>query len=214
MVRTTEPRPIGRRERERLTRRQEILKAAREVFLARGYERATLDEISRRAEFAKGTIYRYFPSKGKLFEALVDDEFGRVITEVRGVKERSVTDAARRIAGVVLQYITIHNDFFRLAMAHEERARREGITHIRLVIFRRMGELAAAAGEQIMAAGREVLTVTDEKLVGFILLGLVHYFSIYYIKYGSGFPANAAEVIAGVFTSGLTRLKERSKGTL
>ncbi len=60
-----------RRERERERHRQEILEAALTVFAERGYHRATMNEIARRAEFAVGTLYRFFPSKKALYEALV-----------------------------------------------------------------------------------------------------------------------------------------------
>ena len=60
---------ISRREREKLARRRGILTAARKVFGARGYEGATLDEVAREAEFAKGTLYSYFDSKAELFAA-------------------------------------------------------------------------------------------------------------------------------------------------
>ncbi|MCP4230439.1 MAG: TetR family transcriptional regulator, partial [bacterium] len=46
---------LSRRERERLARRNDILAAARKVVAAKGYDRATLDEIAHEAEFAKGT---------------------------------------------------------------------------------------------------------------------------------------------------------------
>ncbi len=60
-----------RREREKQRHRQEILEAALEVFAERGYHRATMNEIARRSDFAVGTLYRFFPSKKSLYEALV-----------------------------------------------------------------------------------------------------------------------------------------------
>lgn len=55
---------LSRRDRERRSRRNEMLLAAQEVFAEKGYANATLDDIASRAEFGKGTIYNYFP-KGK-----------------------------------------------------------------------------------------------------------------------------------------------------
>ena len=48
--------PLIRKERERLAKRHDIMRAARRVFAMRGYENATLDEIAEKAEFAKGTL--------------------------------------------------------------------------------------------------------------------------------------------------------------
>ena len=59
-------------------RREAILEAARIEFAERGYGRAKLEDIARRAEFGKGTLYNYFKSgkKGMLFaifDKLYDD---------------------------------------------------------------------------------------------------------------------------------------------
>lgn len=64
--------PLSRRQRERQTRRQNMLDAALAVFAEKGYEGATIDEIAERAEFGKGTIYNYFPEgKEALFLTLL-----------------------------------------------------------------------------------------------------------------------------------------------
>src|SRR5574340_184328 len=47
-------------------RREQILKAALKVFGEKGYERATIAEIARRAGVAEGSIYNYFKNKGDL----------------------------------------------------------------------------------------------------------------------------------------------------
>jgi AcrR family transcriptional regulator len=52
-----------------------ILDAAQRVFLKRGYQSASLDEIAEAAPASKPTIYAHFPGKEALFEAVV----GRVI---------------------------------------------------------------------------------------------------------------------------------------
>lgn len=66
----------SRREREKLARQQEILKAARELFAAKGFRETTLDEIAQKAEFGKGTLYNYFASKEDIFHALIDQLIG------------------------------------------------------------------------------------------------------------------------------------------
>lgn len=51
--------------------RERLLSAARAVFAERGYERATVEEIVRRARSTKGAFYHYFPSKEDLFLTLL-----------------------------------------------------------------------------------------------------------------------------------------------
>ena len=53
-------------------RREDILKAAREVFKQNGYAGAHVAEIARLAGVAKGTVYLYFASKQALLDALCD----------------------------------------------------------------------------------------------------------------------------------------------
>ena len=52
-------------------KRQQILDGARRCFLAHGFDGASMNDIVKAASVSKGTVYAYFPSKEKLFEALV-----------------------------------------------------------------------------------------------------------------------------------------------
>ncbi len=60
-----------RRKQQKARRQEEILKAAFDVFAARGYEATRIDDVARRAGIAKGTIYLYFRDKERLFQAVV-----------------------------------------------------------------------------------------------------------------------------------------------
>ncbi len=62
-------------------RRQAIVAAAAEVFLEIGYERASMDEVARRAGGSKATLYKYFSSKEELFETVVRNYSARFLTE-------------------------------------------------------------------------------------------------------------------------------------
>ena len=54
--------------------REAILKAARAVFSARGRE-GHLEEVAKRAKVGMGTVYRHFPTKEALLEALAREQF-------------------------------------------------------------------------------------------------------------------------------------------
>lgn len=77
---STATQQLSRRERERLTRRQEIIAAARTVFARKGYRDATLDDVAELAEFGKGTLYNYFENKDALFASVLQDSFDHVMT--------------------------------------------------------------------------------------------------------------------------------------
>jgi AcrR family transcriptional regulator len=55
-------------------KRQQILEGARQVFLHDGFDGASIGDIVRAAGVSKGTLYVYFPSKEKLFEALMVED--------------------------------------------------------------------------------------------------------------------------------------------
>src|SRR5919109_3342246 len=54
-------------------KRRQIMDGAREVFLAQGFDAASMGEIARKAGVSKGTLYVYFDSKEELFEATVHE---------------------------------------------------------------------------------------------------------------------------------------------
>jgi TetR/AcrR family transcriptional regulator len=62
---------IPRRERERLRKRKETLAAALELFSEKGYHNVSMAEIAEKAEFAVGTLYKFFKNKEDLYKALM-----------------------------------------------------------------------------------------------------------------------------------------------
>ncbi len=68
------PAPEGRRARKKEETRQRIAKAAKELFLERGFAATTIDEIARKADVSLRSFFDYFPAKEDV--ALVwHDEF-------------------------------------------------------------------------------------------------------------------------------------------
>ena len=55
-------------------KRRQILEGARAVFLGKGFDAASMGDIAREAKVSKGTLYVYFNSKDKLFQAIVEEE--------------------------------------------------------------------------------------------------------------------------------------------
>ena len=55
-------------------RRTQIMRAARAVFIEKGFMAARMQDVARRARLSKGALYFYFASKRELFYALVEDE--------------------------------------------------------------------------------------------------------------------------------------------
>lgn len=65
---------LCRREREKLMQRGEIMAAALELFSKNGYSNVSMHEIAKSAEFAVGTLYKFFKNKEDLYKALVSEQ--------------------------------------------------------------------------------------------------------------------------------------------
>lgn len=55
-------------------KRRQIVEGARAVFLTKGFDAASMNDIAREAGVSKGTLYVYFENKEQLFEAIVEQE--------------------------------------------------------------------------------------------------------------------------------------------
>jgi len=62
-----------RREREKIERRKAILDCARGLILSQGVHRVSMEEIARKAELSKATVYLYFSSKDILFNEICEE---------------------------------------------------------------------------------------------------------------------------------------------
>jgi AcrR family transcriptional regulator len=97
---TTGARPLRRdAERNRLL----ILSAARTVFAQRGLE-ASLDEVAREAGLGVGTVYRRFPNRDALVEALFADGIDQITRIVdQGLAEQRAWDGLRHFMASMLE---------------------------------------------------------------------------------------------------------------
>lgn len=67
--------------------RERVLSAAREVFAEHGRE-AQMDDVARRAAVGVGTVYRHFPTKEALIDALVAEAFERLLVVAKEQSQR------------------------------------------------------------------------------------------------------------------------------
>ena len=68
-------------------RREELLDCAQALFLARGYDNTTINDVIARAGVSKGAFYHYFTSKEAMLEALAE-RFARRSLEQLGESSR------------------------------------------------------------------------------------------------------------------------------
>ncbi|MBU1671407.1 MAG: TetR family transcriptional regulator [Actinobacteria bacterium] len=72
-----------------------ILDAAFQVFSAKGYNNATVDDIARQAGVSKGTCYQYFSGKEEIFVACMDRTMDKLIADANAAVEDTYDVVAR-----------------------------------------------------------------------------------------------------------------------
>jgi AcrR family transcriptional regulator len=82
-----------RKERERERRRQQLIVAAKRVFMKKDFNRVTMEDIAKEAEVSPGTIYLYFKSKDELFVSLSLRILQFLCIRVEHVKSEEDADA-------------------------------------------------------------------------------------------------------------------------
>ncbi|MDB5743334.1 MAG: transcriptional regulator, TetR family [Polaromonas sp.] len=73
---------VTRHERRKEARPGELLKAALELFVEKGFAATRVEEVAARAGVSKGTLFLYFPSKEELFKAVVRENITTHFKEV------------------------------------------------------------------------------------------------------------------------------------
>lgn len=78
-----------RRARQKENLRQEILDAAREMFVEEGYDSVSMRRIAERIEYSPTTIYLYFKDKADLFNQLCEETFAKLSQRLENQRRRS-----------------------------------------------------------------------------------------------------------------------------
>ncbi len=79
---------LTRRERKKGETKERIFNAALNLFKQRGFEQTTIDEITEKADVAKGTFFNYFPHKEAVFGYLSEDWLGHAEQESADILSR------------------------------------------------------------------------------------------------------------------------------
>lgn len=89
-----------------LNTEQKILEAAQEIFHQKGYDGARMQEIAGHAGINKGLLHYYFKTKDKLFAAIFDAAFHKMITEIVSILRLDAC-VAERLCLIVDRYMAL-----------------------------------------------------------------------------------------------------------
>jgi len=93
-----------RRAREKKELRQEILDAARYLFLREGFEHVSMRKIAEKIEYSPTTIYLYFQDKADLVDCLCEETLARLVRKQTQIDE-AIADPVERLRRCLRSYI-------------------------------------------------------------------------------------------------------------
>jgi len=107
-----------RRKRERENRKNVILKAARKLFFEKGFRQVTVENIARKAEFSKGSIYLYFNSKEEIYSQILLKDIDKLHDRVADILQdpSSASEALIRVAEIYVDFFLNDRELFRILM--------------------------------------------------------------------------------------------------
>ena len=91
-------------------RKRRIVKIAHGMFMRKGYDSTSVDEIIAMAGIAKGTFYYYFDSKDELLEAVVGEILRECEMRARAILNSEVP-IPEKIVGIVMAFRMSGNEF-------------------------------------------------------------------------------------------------------
>lgn len=101
---------ISRKEKERLSREEDIVNAAEKVFSIMGYNKATIEDIAKEAQFTRKTVYQYFADKEDLLLTIILRGFKRLFIyckEAIGIESTGLGNL-RNLASA---YVRFYHDY-------------------------------------------------------------------------------------------------------
>ena len=142
----------AKRERRKEARPGELLDAALDLFVEKGFAATRSEEVALRAGVSKGTLFLYFPSKEELFKAVVRENMSGRFAEWQeefATFEGSTADMVRycmrvwwerigatRASGITKLMISEARNFPELAAFYQQEVIRPGMDLIRRILQR------------------------------------------------------------------------------
>lgn len=112
-----------RKEKEKQIRRNDIIDAAEAVFFSKGYDVATMDDVARKAEFSKRTVYVYFNSKEQLYFEIMVRGY-RILIEMieaalNDANNKNAIEKIKLIGNTLYQFNIAYPNYFYAIMSYE-----------------------------------------------------------------------------------------------
>ncbi|RKT16049.1 TetR family transcriptional regulator [Streptomyces sp. 1114.5] len=198
-IQEAQERPRGAR-LPRSARREQLLGAAQEVFVAHGYHAAAMDDIADRAGVSKPVLYQHFPGKLELYLALLDKHCDALVESTREALS-TTSDNKQRVANTMeayFNYVSSESGAFRLVFESDltnEPAVRERVE--------RASEASATLVSKVIQEDTD-LPEAESKLLAAGVCGLAQITARYWLSQGLEIPRDeAVRLVASLSWRGL-----------
>lgn len=193
----------------RSERRAQLLHAARQVFVEKGYHAAAMDDIADRAGVSKPVLYQHFPGKRDLYLALLDESAEQLLARIHQAL-LSTDDNKQRVSATVQAYFdfvgdpaTAHRILFESDLTNEP-AVRERLDRFTVICAQ---EIAKIITEDTG------LPVEESNLLAVGLVGNAQFTARYWSESRGSIPRDtAAELVATLGWRGIRGFPKREDG--
>jgi AcrR family transcriptional regulator len=122
-----------RREREKEALRQDILDAARELFVNEGYENVSMRRVAEKIEYSPTTIYLYFEDKASMLYAICDETFARLAKRMEAITREGddPIESLRRGCRAYVDFGLKYPNHYKLTFINHPQPPREDKKHLR-----------------------------------------------------------------------------------
>ncbi len=96
--------------------REKLIEVARQLFVHKGIENTTMNDIAAASDKGRRTIYTYFKNKREIYNAVIERESEQLVQRLRSIKDRSDLDATAKLE----QYLRVRFDFLTEAMPRHD----------------------------------------------------------------------------------------------
>ncbi|MDF2472332.1 MAG: TetR/AcrR family transcriptional regulator [Anaerocolumna sp.] len=155
-----------RKEKEMNIRRNDIIDAAESIFFERGYGNSTMDDVAKKAEFSKRTIYVYFSSKEQIYFEIMIRGYRLLLSMLKSNMEMEAKDNAideiKQIALTFYHFSIDYSDYFWTIMEYENS------------VYDFQNTIPDQSRDECYALGEEILMYLERSLTRGIAEGTIN----------------------------------------
>jgi TetR/AcrR family transcriptional regulator, regulator of autoinduction and epiphytic fitness len=162
-------------QRRAAAKRAAVLAAARDRFSIDGYERANMERIAQEAQVSTATLYRQFPSKIDLFQAVLGQSVAVFETELASAADRT---PRQRIEALAHVYAAVLDDPFNAGILRAVFSAAPTSPEVATAFYEHVKRVVAGAFHDAMAAaaGAKLIAAPDDPVqAGGHLMGMVEH---------------------------------------